>query len=100
MEKSLYDHAAKSLTQFVPNRKFGAYDGPEEQPVKIDFHNSFAHIPNGHLLPRSHHNEGRMTRCTDRFVQYVYPNNMRTKYAEQFENKNKRTLIQDHKKSI
>lgn len=93
LEKQLYDNAHKSLTQFVPNRKFGGYDGADEPVSEINFTKSFSRIPNGHLLPKSHAHDGRMTRCTDRFVQYVYPNNMRTKYAEQFEHKNKRTLI-------
>jgi hypothetical protein len=93
MEKSLYDNAHKSLTHFAPNRKFGGYDGADEPVSEINFTSSFNRIPHGNLLPRSHANDGRMTRCTDRFVQYVYPSNMRTKYAEQFEHKNKRTLI-------
>jgi hypothetical protein len=56
LEKHLYDNAAKSLTQFVPNRKFGGYEGADEPVSEINFSNSFAHIPNGHLLPRSHAN--------------------------------------------
>lgn len=37
LEKALYDNAHKSLTQFVPNRKFGGYDGADEPVSEINF---------------------------------------------------------------
>jgi len=49
------------------------------------------------LIPAGHHMDGRQTRCTDRFVRYAYPKNMRSKYAEQHESKNKRASIKCHK---
>jgi len=67
-EQLLYDNAQKSLTQFVPNRKFGGYDEADRPPTPINFSASLGRIPHGHLLPRGHAQEGRMTRCTDRFV--------------------------------
>jgi hypothetical protein len=105
-KKNLLNSDRQQSVSVVQNdRRFGQYaEKQHPEPAQLSLADFAAlcgtKTSQGRLIPAGHFTDGRQTRCTDRFVRYAYPKNMRSKYAEQHESKNKRALIKSHKEAF